>query len=49
MCLSFSELVCLTAWDYYYMIPLVISAVVFGVLCISTMIAAKKGAEKWTI
>jgi hypothetical protein len=49
MCLSFSELVCLTAWDYYYMIPLVISAVVFGGLCISTMIAAKKGAEKWTI
>ncbi|MEE0969100.1 MAG: hypothetical protein U0M06_07000 [Clostridia bacterium] len=47
--LSFSELVCLTAWDYYEMVPLAISAVVFGVLCISTMIAAKKGAEKWTI
>ena len=47
--LSFSELVCLTAWDYYEIVPLAISAVVFGVLCISTMIAAKKGAEKWTI
>ena len=49
LCLSFSELVCLTAWDYYEIVPLAISAVVFGVLCISTMIAAKKGAEKWTI
>lgn len=47
--LSFSELVCLTAWDYYEIVLLAISAVVFGVLCISTMIAAKKGAEKWTI
>lgn len=49
LCLSFSELVCLTAWDYYEMVPLAVSAVVFGALCISTMIAAKKGAEKWTI
>ena len=47
--LCFSELICLTAWDYYYMVPLVISAVVFGVLCICTMIVAKKGVEKWTI
>jgi hypothetical protein len=49
LCLSFSELICLTAWDYYEAVPLAISAVVFGVLCICTMIAAKKGAEKWTI
>ena len=49
MCLCFSELIVLTAWDYYYMIPLAVSAVVFGVLCVCTMIAAKKGAEKWTI
>ena len=49
LCLSFSELVCLTAWDYYEIVPLAISAVVFGVMCISTMIAAKKGVEKWTI
>jgi hypothetical protein len=47
--LGFSELLCLTAWDYYELIPLAISAVVFGALCISTMIAAKKGVEKWTI
>ena len=47
--LSFSELVCLTAWDYYEIVPLAISAVIFGVLCICTMIAAKKGAVKWTI
>ena len=49
LCLGFSELVCLTAWDYYEIVPLAISAVVFGVMCISTMIAAKKGVEKWTI
>ena len=49
LCLSFSELACLTAWDYYEIVPLAISSVVFGGLCISTMIAAKKGAEKWTI
>ena len=49
MCLCFSELIVLTAWDYYYMIPLAVSAVIFGVLCVCTMIAAKKGAEKWTI
>ena len=49
LCLGFSELICLTAWDFYYSIPLAISAVVFGVLCICTMIAAKKGVEKWTI
>ena len=49
LCLGFSELACLTAWDYYEIVPLAISTVVFGVLCISTMIAAKKGVEKWTI
>jgi hypothetical protein len=48
--LSFSELICLTAWHYHhYPIPLAISAMVFGVLCVCTMIAAKKGVEKWTI
>lgn len=49
LCLSFSELICLTAWDYYYMIPLAVSAVVFSILCVCTMIAAKRGSEKWTI
>ena len=49
LCLVFSELLCLTAWDFYYSIPLAISAVIFGSLCIATMIAAKKGVEKWTI
>ena len=49
LCLSFSELVCLTAWDYYDIALLAISAIVFGALCICTMVAAKRGAEKWTI
>ena len=47
--LCFSELIVLTAWDYYDIVLLAVSSVVFGVFCISTMIAAKRGAEKWTI
>ena len=48
-CLGFAELLCLTAWDYYYPTQLAITAVVFGALCVSTMVALKKGVEKWTI
>jgi hypothetical protein len=47
--LSFSELLCLTAWDYYYPIQIAITAIVFGALCICTMVYARKGVEKWTI
>ena len=47
--LSFSELACLTAWHYYEPISMAVTAVVFGVLCVWTMVAAKKGVEKWTI
>ena len=47
--LSFSELLCLTAWDYYEPILMAITAIVFGVLCVCTMIVARKGVEKWTI
>jgi hypothetical protein len=47
--LSFAELACLTAWNYYDALSLTITAVVFGVLCVCTMIVAKKGVEKWTI
>ena len=46
--LCFFELICLTARDYY-LVPLAISSVIFGVLCICTMVAAKKGVDKWTI
>ena len=49
VCLGFAELLCLTAWDYLYNTQLVIFSVVFAILCVATMIAAKKGAEKWTI
>jgi hypothetical protein len=48
-CLGFAEMLCLTAWDFLYSAPLVITSFVFAGLCISMMIAAKKGAEKWTI
>ena len=47
--LSFSELLCLTAWDYYYPIQIAITAIIFGALCICTMVYARKGVEKWTI
>ena len=48
-CLGFAELLCLTAWDYYYPIPLALASILFGILCISTMVVLKKGVEKWTI
>lgn len=49
VCLSFSELLYLTAWDYYYSVPLAVMSVIFGILCVCTMIAARKGVEQWTI
>ena len=49
VCLGFAELLCLTAWDYLYSTQLVITSVIFAVLCVSLMVAAKKGAERWTI
>ena len=47
--LGFAELCCLTAWDYLYNAPLVITSIIFAVVCVSTMFVAKKGAEKWKI
>ena len=47
--LGFAELVCLTAWDYLEDVPLVIATMVFAILCVSMMLVAKKGAERWTI
>ena len=49
MCLGFSELLCLTAWNYFNNVQLIITSVLFGVLCIATVFAGKKGVEKWTI
>lgn len=49
LCLSFAELSCLTAWNYFEDLGLAISAIIFAVLCICTIISAKKGAEKWTV
>ena len=48
-CLGFAELLCLTAWDYFYGTQLVIFSFVFAILCVGMMLAAKKGAEQWTI
>ena len=47
--LSFAELLCLTAWDYYYSIPMAVTSVLFGILCVATVFEARKGVEKWTI
>ena len=49
LCLGVSELMCLTAWNYYYPVLMAVFSVLFGALCIATMIAAKKGVEKWTV
>ena len=49
LCLSFSELLCLTAWDYFDSVWVAIMSSIFGILCICTMISAKKGVKKWTI
>ncbi|MBO5907439.1 MAG: hypothetical protein J6Q85_04760 [Clostridia bacterium] len=47
--LGFAELLCLTAWDYLYNAPLVITSIIFAILCVGMMFAAKKGAEQWKI
>jgi hypothetical protein len=49
LCLVFSELICLTAWDYFKSEILAVMSIAFSIFCICTMIAAKKGVEKWTI
>lgn len=49
VCLGFAELICLTAWDYLYTTQIMISSLIFSALCVALMIAAKKGAEKWTL
>ena len=47
--LGFSELLCLTAWNYYYPVQIAIAAIVFGALCICAMSFARKGVGKWTV
>jgi hypothetical protein len=47
--LSFSELLCLTAWNYSHPISMAAASVVFGALCVCTMVFARKGVEQWTI
>ena len=49
LCLSFAELLCLTAWNFLYTAPMVITAVIFSILCVCTVVAAKRGVDKWTI
>lgn len=47
--LGFAELLCLTARNYHHNVSIVITSVIFSAFCVAIMIAAKKGAEKWTI
>ena len=47
--LGFAELMCLTAWNHLHDISLVITSMIFSVFCVATIMAAKKGAEKWTV
>ena len=47
--LGFAELFCLSAQNLPHDLPIIITSVIFAVFCVAIMIAAKKGAEKWTI
>lgn len=47
--LCFSELISLTTYNYDDNVAIAVAPVIFGILCICTMVAAKKGVEKWTI
>ena len=47
--LGFAELFCLTAQNCFHDISLVIASAIFAAFCVATMIAAKKGAEKWVV
>ena len=47
--LGFADLLCLTARNLRSGILAVVTAVIFSVLCVVIMVAARKGAEKWTI
>ena len=49
MSLGFAELCCLTAWDYLDGILLALTSILFAIICVAMMFAAKKGADKWTI
>ena len=49
VCLGFAELGCFTAWNYFDSVPLAITSVVFAIICVLTIFAAKKGADKWKI
>lgn len=47
--LGFSELAYLATWNSANKLPMVISAVLFGFLCIATVVTAGRGSKKWTI
>ena len=49
LCLSFAELWCLTSWYHINGVMLVFSTSAFSILTVVTMIAARKGVEKWKI
>ena len=47
--LGFADLLCLTAHNYRSSVWTVVTAASFSVLCVAVTVAARKGAEKWTI
>jgi hypothetical protein len=49
LCLSYAELFRLTFYNYNYIVPKIAFAVVFSILCICTVVSARKGVKKWTI
>ena len=47
--LGVADLLCLTAGNHHHNGLMGIAAVLFSILCVAMMIAAKKGADQWTI
>ena len=47
--LFYSILCAMCVWNYLYNAPLVITSILFAVVCVATMVVAKKGADKWKI
>ena len=49
VCLGFAELFNFTAWNYLYSIPIAITSTIFAIICVVTIVVAKKGADKWMV
>lgn len=49
LCLSFTELMYLSAWNYLHGVLGAVVSVILSGFCVCTMVAARRGVEKWII